>query len=257
VKPYLISGFILTGLLLVGCSTPVTQLLDKPAIVVEKDGISATLPKGWQPFMPYGDFGGLAFSSHALGPGKSALELIIERSPSIAIRRELKAFLPEKGPSPWKDNSIDTFASLKGKGRSATNSASGTGAPIAFTVFFPKKLNPSDSYSTAILKIVNAEPDRTQLAELAQIAASIEIKPLPMLSEDESKAIIAAATKAHPEYEFDSIFRDGPSLVRVYLYSETHPTQVLLLTFKPKNGRWAEDSVEIQKAPKAGDTIGP
>ncbi|MFZ1055611.1 MAG: hypothetical protein WAN79_08045, partial [Opitutaceae bacterium] len=82
-------------------------------------------------------------------------------------------------------------------------------------------------------------------------------KPLPMLSEDESKAIIAAATKAHPEYEFDSIFRDGPSLVRVFLDSETHPTQVLLLTFKPKNGRWAEDSVEIQKAPKAGNTIGP
>ena len=96
-KPYLISGFILTGLLLVGCSTPVTQLLDKPAIVVEKDGISATLPKGWQPFMPYGDFGGLAFSSHALGPGKSALELIIERSPEYRHQTGIKSLLTGKG----------------------------------------------------------------------------------------------------------------------------------------------------------------
>ncbi len=99
-KPYVIGGFILTGLLLaVGCSSPITQPANKPA-VVEKEGISATLPERWLTFMPYEDFGGLAVSSQALGSQKPALELIIERSPEIAIRRELKAFLPKRGRAP-------------------------------------------------------------------------------------------------------------------------------------------------------------
>ncbi len=66
-----------------------------------------------------------------------------------------------------------------GTGRSASGSAD----PTAFTVFFPKKLNPPDPFAVVILEVVHAKPDQTQLAELAQIAASLQIKDLPTLEQ--------------------------------------------------------------------------
>jgi hypothetical protein len=198
---------------------------------VDSNGISATLPKGWQTFSPVADFTGLAVSCEG-----TPIELIVERQPHLGIAKRAKELGLDKDPGPTRPTVLDTFAGYRGQGTELTYPRD---SELLSRTYF---MAMDGATQFDVLIVVHRKPDAAQLADLDHITASLRVEPLPQIPASDFRDIVDAALTAHAGYDLAYAIRDGTDSIRLCVASRDRPDNELMLTYIRRDGHWSGKS---------------